>query len=81
MIEYTIRLYWRLPYIIDRFGEERERTGADNEVWNFGEEAYPILVKFIRVRELMRDYIRSLMKEAHEKGSPGGTERKKRSIW
>ena len=56
--------------IIDRSGEERERTGADNEVWSFGEEAYPILVKFIRVRELMRDYTRSLMKEAHEKGSP-----------
>lgn len=56
--------------IIDQSGEERERTGADNEVWSFGEEAYPILVKFIRVRELMRDYTRSLMKEAHEKGSP-----------
>ncbi len=56
--------------IINKAGEAREGTGADNEVWSFGEEAYPILVRFIEVRELMRDYTRSLMKEAHEKGSP-----------
>lgn len=62
----------RLPgkQIIDKAGEVREWTGADNEVWSYGEEAYPILVKFIRVREMMRDYTRSLMKEAHEKGAP-----------
>lgn len=56
--------------IINKAGEIREGTGADNEVWSFGEEAYPILVKFIGVREMMRDYTRSLMQEAHEKGSP-----------
>lgn len=56
--------------IINKAGEVREWTGADNEVWSFGNEAYPILVKFIEIRELMRDYTRSLMKEAHEKGSP-----------
>lgn len=56
--------------IINRAGEEREGTGADNEVWSFGEEAYPILVKFIQLRELLRDYTRSLMKQAHENGDP-----------
>lgn len=56
--------------IINRAGEEREGTGADNEVWSFGEEAYPILVKFIQLRELLRDYTRSLMKQAHESGDP-----------
>jgi alpha-D-xyloside xylohydrolase len=56
--------------IIDKAGVEREGTGADNEVWSFGEEAYPILVRFIQIRERMRDYTRSLMQEAHEKGSP-----------
>lgn len=56
--------------IISKAGEEREWTGADNEVWSFGEDNYPILVKFIKVREMMRDYTRSLMKEAHEKGTP-----------
>lgn len=56
--------------IINEAGEVREQTGADNEVWSFGEEAYPILVKFINIREKMRDYTRSLMEETHKKGSP-----------
>lgn len=56
--------------IINQAGEVREGTGADNEVWSFGEENYPILVKFIKIREMMRDYTRSLMEEAHEKGTP-----------
>ncbi len=56
--------------IINKAGEVREQTGADNEIWSFGEEAYPILKKFIAIRELMRDYTRGLMKEAHEKGAP-----------
>lgn len=44
--------------------------GAENEVWSYGEENYEIMVKFIRIRELMRDYTRSIMKEAHETGAP-----------
>ncbi len=60
--------------IINRVGEEREGTGADNEVWSFGEEAYPILVKFIQLRELLRDYTRSLMKQAHEEGTGADNE-------
>ncbi|MGN0299499.1 MAG: TIM-barrel domain-containing protein [Lachnospiraceae bacterium] len=62
----------RLPIkpVIDKNGHEREGEGAPNEIWSFGERAYPILVKFIQIREKMRDYIRSLMAEAHEKGTP-----------
>jgi alpha-D-xyloside xylohydrolase len=45
-------------------------TGGDNEVWSFGEEVYEILVKYLRLREAMRDYIRSVMRDAHEKGTP-----------
>ena len=56
--------------IINKAGERREVTGADNEIWTFGEENYKIMRKFIGIRELMRDYTRSLMKEAHEKGTP-----------
>ena len=56
--------------IVNKAGEVREWTGAPNEVWSFGEEVYPILVKFIGIREKMRDYTRSLMQEAHEKGTP-----------
>jgi alpha-D-xyloside xylohydrolase len=39
-------------------------------VWSFGENAYEILVKFLHLREAMRDYIRNVMREAHEKGAP-----------
>ncbi|MBR2950468.1 MAG: glycoside hydrolase family 31 protein [Lachnospiraceae bacterium] len=56
--------------VINKAGEVREWTGAPNEVWTFGEENSAILVKFIRIREMMRDYTRSLMQETHEKGSP-----------
>ena len=45
-------------------------SGSDNEVWSFGEEAYPILVKYLNRREALRDYVRCLMKEAHENGTP-----------
>jgi alpha-D-xyloside xylohydrolase len=45
-------------------------TGSPNEVWSYGEEVYEILKKYLALRELMRPYIRSLMKEAHEKGAP-----------
>ncbi len=56
--------------IINKAGEVREWTGADNEIWSFGDEAYEIMKKFIFIREKMRDYTRSLMKEAYENGSP-----------
>ncbi len=45
-------------------------SGADNEVWSFGEEAYPILVKYMRRREALRPYVRGLMRQAHETGAP-----------
>jgi len=45
-------------------------SGYDNEVWSFGEEAYPILVKYMQRRESLRPYVRELMHEAHENGTP-----------
>jgi alpha-D-xyloside xylohydrolase len=45
-------------------------TGGNNEVWSFGDEAYEILVKYMELREVLRDYTRQLMKEAHENGAP-----------
>ncbi len=45
-------------------------TGADNEIWSFGEENTPILEKYIQFREVMRPYLRKLMNEAHEFGKP-----------
>ncbi|KAK6844184.1 hypothetical protein PG995_014294 [Apiospora arundinis] len=46
------------------------RSGAANEVWSFGDDAYEILKKYMNIREDMRDYTRDLMKQAHEKGTP-----------
>jgi len=45
-------------------------SGAGNEVWSFGEEAYRICKKYLALRERMKPYITNLMKEAHEKGTP-----------
>ncbi len=46
------------------------RSGAANEIWSYGEEVYGICRKYINIRESMRDYNRSLMEEAHKKGTP-----------
>lgn len=49
---------------------EKCMSGSDNEVWSFGEEAYPILVKYLRRREALRPYVRALMEKAHKEGTP-----------
>lgn len=45
-------------------------SGADNEVWSYGEEVLDIIRKYLRLREELRDYIRSQMELTHEKGTP-----------
>lgn len=45
-------------------------SGAANEVWAFGDTVYDICVKYMHVRERLRSYTRSLMKAAHERGTP-----------
>ena len=45
-------------------------TGAPNEVWSFGDEAYGILTKYLKIREKMRPYIYEHMKKASETGDP-----------
>lgn len=45
-------------------------SGAANEVWSYGEEAYEIFQKYMLMRERLRPYIRSLMASAHQKGTP-----------
>ncbi len=45
-------------------------SGADNEVWSYGEEVYKICQTYLALRENLRDYTRTLMAEAHEKGLP-----------
>ena len=53
-----------------RDGTEALPSGSDNEVWSFGEEACDILSFYLRRREELRPYVRQLMREAHEEGTP-----------
>ncbi len=68
----VMRLHgYRLPYeepLSEEVGGGMCDSGAANEVWSFGEEAYGILTRYIRIREKLRPYIRGLMQEAHQKG-------------
>ncbi|MCR5108216.1 MAG: glycoside hydrolase family 31 protein [Lachnospiraceae bacterium] len=51
-------------------GVRQLTSGQDNEVWSFGEENYEILKKYLFIRERLRPYIRRIMKEASETGTP-----------
>ena len=45
-------------------------SGADNEIWSFGERIFALCKKYIAIREQLRPYIRAQMALAHEKGTP-----------
>ncbi|GHO62705.1 family 31 glucosidase [Ktedonobacter sp. SOSP1-52] len=45
-------------------------TGAENEAWSFGPEAYAIIKELLFLRERLRPYVEAQMKVAHEKGTP-----------
>ncbi len=45
-------------------------TGAGNELWSFGEDAYDILRRYAALRERLRPYVATLMTAAHEHGDP-----------
>ncbi len=45
-------------------------SGYNNEVWSYGEKAYPILTGCMARREELRPYVRRLMHEAHTSLTP-----------
>jgi alpha-D-xyloside xylohydrolase len=45
-------------------------SGAANEVWSFGSQAYELIKKCLYLREKIRPYIMELMVEAHQTGAP-----------
>jgi alpha-D-xyloside xylohydrolase len=51
-------------------GYGSEATGAPNEPWTFGEATGEILRKWLTLREELRPYVLSVMREAHETGLP-----------
>ncbi len=46
------------------------QTGAPNEVWSFGDEAYAIIRQLLFLRERLRPYVMEQMRIAHESGLP-----------
>ena len=49
---------------------EANGSGAPNEVWSFGEEAYAIIKDLLFLRERLRPYIMEQMRAASERGLP-----------
>jgi alpha-D-xyloside xylohydrolase len=45
-------------------------TCGPNEIWSYGEEAYPILKELLLLRERLRPYVMKQMKNAHDAGTP-----------
>lgn len=45
-------------------------SGAENEVWSYGEECFEIMKKYLFIRERLRPYIKEQMKLTAEKGTP-----------
>jgi len=47
-----------------------DMTGGPNEVWSYGEEAYPILAAHLRLRDRLRPCLLELSEQAHHTGAP-----------
>ena len=45
-------------------------SGAENEIWSYGDEVYEFCKKYISIREKLKPYIRIIMNDAHENGAP-----------
>jgi alpha-D-xyloside xylohydrolase len=46
------------------------KSGADNEIWSFGEKAYLILERLLKLRQNLRPYIIEQMQITHQTGLP-----------
>ncbi len=47
-----------------------QSSGADNEIWSFGEQAYKIIRGLLFLREQLKPYLRDLNQAAHDHGAP-----------
>lgn len=45
-------------------------SGADNEIWSYGDHTYEILKSILLLRERIRPYVMAQMKVASERGTP-----------
>lgn len=55
---------------ISKEGGGRCSSGADNEIWSYGEENYNIMKRYIEIRNKLKPYIRDLMKKSSDEGVP-----------
>jgi alpha-D-xyloside xylohydrolase len=55
---------------VNRHDEVLERSGGDNEIWSFGEEAYQVLKDLVELRERLRPYVQKHMDIASKTGTP-----------
>ncbi len=60
----------RTPGQPERNPGVKEKSGGDNEIWSFGEKAYPILKNLLELRERLRPYLHKQMDIASETGIP-----------
>jgi len=60
---------YRLPLESDDTAECM-RSGAPNEIWDFGDDAYAAISTVIRIREQLRPYIAKHFKIASKNGTP-----------
>lgn len=56
--------------LVSSDGKIGAMSGADNEIWSYGETAQAVFEKFIALRYRLKPYIVKVMTEAHENGSP-----------
>ena len=56
--------------LISSDGKPCAGSGADNEIWSYGENVEKVLRKFIDIRYKLKPYIKKVANEAHENGSP-----------
>jgi alpha-D-xyloside xylohydrolase len=47
-----------------------DQAGAPNEPWSFGDQAYQIIRRWLRLREHLRPYVMDTMRAAHTEGLP-----------
>lgn len=60
-----------IPPLSDKdYGGGYLYTGQPNELWCYGEEAFEIMKKYLKIRLSLKPYLLGLMKEAHETGAP-----------
>lgn len=45
-------------------------SGAENEVWSYGEDNFQVMKKYLFLRERLRPYIKEQMELTHAKGTP-----------